>query len=67
LRTSVRTEVTGPALEEIFKELRNIRDRAVPTDELESAKRALVANLALSTEEVLPVYNQEKFKLPDDP
>jgi predicted Zn-dependent peptidase len=27
LSTSVRTEVTGPALEEIFKELRDIRDR----------------------------------------
>lgn len=50
LSTSVRTEVTGPALEEIFKELRDIRDRIVPTDELEGAKRALVAGFALSTE-----------------
>ena len=50
LSTSVRTEVTGPALEEIFKELRDIRDRAVPADELEGAKRALVAGFALSTE-----------------
>jgi predicted Zn-dependent peptidase len=50
LSTSVRTEVTGPALEEIFKELTNIRDQAVPSDELEGAKRALVAGFALSTE-----------------
>jgi zinc protease len=50
LSTSIRTEVTGPALEEIFKELRDIRDRAVPADELEGAKRALVAGFALSTE-----------------
>jgi zinc protease len=50
LSTSVRTEVTGPALEEIFRELRDIRDRVVPTDELEGAKRALVAGFALSTE-----------------
>ena len=50
LQTSVRTEVTGPALEEIFKELRDIRDRAVPADELEGAKRAMVASFALSTE-----------------
>ena len=50
LSTSVRTEVTGPALEEIFKELRDIRDRPVPADELEGAKRAMVANFALSTE-----------------
>jgi predicted Zn-dependent peptidase len=48
--TSVRTEVTGPALDEIFKELRDIRDRLVPADELEGAKRALVAGFALSTE-----------------
>jgi zinc protease len=51
LSTSVRTEVTGPALEEIFKELRDIRDRPVPADELENAKRALVASFALSTED----------------
>lgn len=50
LSTSVRTEVTGPALEEIFKELRDIRDRLVPADELDGAKRALVASFALSTE-----------------
>ena len=50
LQTSVRTEVTGPALEEIFKELRDIRDRPVPADELGGAKRAMVASFALSTE-----------------
>jgi zinc protease len=50
LQTSVRTEVTGPALEEIFKEMRDIRDRPVPEDELGLAKRAMVANFALSTE-----------------
>jgi predicted Zn-dependent peptidase len=48
--TSVRTEVTGPALDELLKEFRDIRDRLVPADELENAKRALVANFALSTE-----------------
>ena len=51
LSTAVRTEVTGPALEEIFKELRDIRDREVPADELGNAKRALVASFALSTED----------------
>ena len=48
--TSVRTEVTGPALEELLKEFRDIRDRQVPAVELENAKRALVASFALSTE-----------------
>jgi predicted Zn-dependent peptidase len=50
LQTSVRTEVTGDALREILKELADIRNRPVPADELENAKRALVASFALSTE-----------------
>ena len=50
LSTSVRNEVTGPAMDEIMKELRTIRDVLVPADELEGAKRALVASFALSTE-----------------
>ena len=50
LQTSVRTEVTGDALREILKEFADIRTRPVPADELENAKRALVASFALSTE-----------------
>ena len=49
-QTSVRTEVTGEALTELLKEFADIRDRRVPADELEGAKRALVASFALSTE-----------------
>jgi predicted Zn-dependent peptidase len=49
-QTSVRTEVTGDALTEILKEFADIRDRKVPADELEGAKRALVASFALNTE-----------------
>ena len=50
LQTSVRTEVTGEALAEILKEFADIRNRLVPAEELENAKRALVASFALSTE-----------------
>ena len=50
LQTSVRTEVTGDALREMLKEFADIRTRPVPADELENAKRALVASFALSTE-----------------
>jgi predicted Zn-dependent peptidase len=50
LQTSVRTEVTGDALREMLKEFADIRNRLVPGDELENAKRALVASFALSTE-----------------
>ena len=46
----MRTEVTGPALEETLKEFRDIRDRLVPAEELANAKRALIASFALSTE-----------------
>jgi predicted Zn-dependent peptidase len=49
-QTSVRTEVTGETLTELLKEFADIRDRRVPADELEGAKRALVATFALSTE-----------------
>ena len=50
LQTSVRTEVTGDALREMLKEFADIRTQPVPRDELENAKRALVASFALSTE-----------------
>lgn len=50
MQSSVRTEVTGEALTEILKEFADIRDRAVPGDELDGAKRALVASFALNTE-----------------
>ncbi len=50
LQTSVRTEVTGDAMREMLKEFATIRNQPVPADELENAKRALVASFALSTE-----------------
>lgn len=55
--TSVRTEVTGPALEELLREFRDVRERAIPTDELEGAQRALVANFALAIENTSNVLN----------
>ena len=48
--SSVRTEVTGPALEEILKEFRDIRERAIPGEEFDGAKRAMVAAFALNLE-----------------
>jgi zinc protease len=47
---SVRTEVTEPALADLLKEFKEIRDVAVPKDELAGAKRTLVANFALRLE-----------------
>ncbi|MGH9627900.1 MAG: M16 family metallopeptidase, partial [Bryobacteraceae bacterium] len=67
---SVRTGVTGPALDEFFKEFRDIRERAVPKDELENAKRAIVAGFALGLENQASVLRQilqlREYGLPDD-
>ena len=49
-QTSVRTEVTADALREVLNEFTDIRTRPVPAEELENAKRALIASFALSTE-----------------
>jgi zinc protease len=49
-QTSVRTEVTADARSELLKEFADIRMRPVPADELDNAKRALVASFALNTE-----------------
>ena len=66
--TSVRTEVTGPALEEILNEFRDIRQSPVPADELAGARRAIVASFALRLEDPADVLQQitllREYKLP---
>jgi len=57
--TSVRTEVTEPALRDLLAEIAAMRDSLVPVQELEDSKRALVASFALSLEspqQVLSYY-----------
>jgi zinc protease len=67
---SVRTEVTAPAIDEFVKEFRAIRETSVPRDELENAKRAIVANFALSLENqssvLRQVMTQRQYRLPAD-
>ena len=48
--TSVRTEVTEPALRDLMAEIAEMRDKPVPEKELADSKRALVAQFALSLE-----------------
>jgi zinc protease len=48
--TSVRTDVTDPALTDLMAEIAEMRDKPVPEKELADAKRALVAAFALSLE-----------------
>ncbi|HEY1342369.1 MAG TPA: pitrilysin family protein [Bryobacteraceae bacterium] len=67
---SVRTEVTEPALTDLLKEFHEIRDVPVPKDELEGAKRTLVASFALGLENPAAVLarwmQQREYGLPED-
>jgi zinc protease len=69
-QTSVRTDVTEPALTDLLAEIAEMRDKPVPADELEDAKRAIVAGFALSLEspQRMLVYYTESwtFGLPAD-
>jgi predicted Zn-dependent peptidase len=68
--TSVRTEVTEPALAELLKQFADIRDRAVPADELADAKSAIVASFVLALESpdgVLSRWMEQRQEgLPED-
>ncbi len=46
----LRTEVTDGAMTEFLRELNRIRDEKVPDDELDAARRSVVAHFALSLE-----------------
>jgi zinc protease len=68
--SSVRTDVTGAALDEFLSEFRTIREKPVPAEELENVKRAIVAGFALSLESASGVLSQRmtarEYGLPDD-
>jgi zinc protease len=68
--TSVRTEVTEPALTDLLDEIRQIREVPVSDDELADAKRSLVAQYALELESPAQLLslsvNRWRFKLPPD-
>jgi len=68
--TSVRTEVTEPALAELLKEFRDIRETPVPAGELADARRAIVAGFVLglqSSSAVLGQWlDQRDYGFPED-
>lgn len=68
--TSVRTEVTEPALADTLQEFREIRDVRVPKDEFEAAKHALVGSFAMVLENPAGVLGrwmqQREYGLPED-
>ena len=67
---SVRTEVTEAALTDLLKEFKEIRDVTVPKEELDGAKRTVVASFALGLENPAQVLQrwmqQREFGLPED-
>lgn len=66
----VRTEVTDGALTEFIKELQRMRDQPVSEQELDDAKRAIVASFALSLENPDDLVNyaltRKIYDLPED-
>jgi zinc protease len=68
--TSVRTEVTEPALTDLLADIEGMRTAAVPEKELNDHKRAIVAGFALSLEspeQLLDYYVQSwTYGLPAD-
>lgn len=67
---AVRTEVTEPALADLLKEMKEIRDVAVPKEELDAAKRTMVGRLAVSLESPTSVLAQwlaqREYGFPED-
>jgi zinc protease len=68
--TSVRTEVTEPALTDLLAEIAELREKVIPDAEFAGAKRAIVGSFALALEnpqDVLGYYVQNwQYGLPAD-
>ena len=68
--TSVRSEVTDPALRDLLAEVAALRDQPVAADELGDAKRSMIASFALSLEspaQLLSLYvTRWRYGLPAD-
>src|SRR5712691_6526038 len=66
--TSVRSEVTEPALRDLLAEIAQLRDQPVPERELADAKRSMIASFALSLESPAQLLNYHvtrwRYKLP---
>ena len=68
--TSVRTDVTDPALHDLLAEIALMRDQPVSDQELADAKRAMIASFALSLENPSQLLNyyvtRWRYRLPAD-
>jgi zinc protease len=68
--TSVRTDVTEPALRDLLGEIATLRDEPVSDEDLADAKRSMIASFALSLESpaqlVSYAVTRWRYKLPAD-
>jgi zinc protease len=68
--TSVRTEVTEPALRDLLAEIGEIRETPIPASEFADVKRAIVGSFALALENPQQVLNYYvdnwQYRLPAD-
>jgi zinc protease len=68
--TSVRSEVTEPALRDLLAEISQLRDQPVSDQELSDAKRSMIASFALSLESPTQLLNYHvtrwRYKLAAD-
>ena len=68
--TSVRSEVTDPALHDLLAEVAALRDQPVPDGELSDAKRSMIASFALSLESPAQLLNlyvtRWRYRLAED-
>ena len=60
--TSVRSEVTEPALRDLLAEVAQLRDQPVSDQELADAKRSMIASFALSLESPAQLLNYHVTK-----
>jgi zinc protease len=68
--TSVRTEVTEPALTDLLAEIAELREKPIPAAELADVKRAIIGSFALALQnpqQVLNYYTENwQYGLPAD-
>jgi zinc protease len=68
--TSVRTEVTEPALTDLLAEIADLREKPIPAAELADVKRAIIGSFALALQnpqQVLNYYTENwQYGLPAD-
>jgi zinc protease len=66
----LKADATGDAMREILREIERLREEPVPNEELEEAKRSIVASFALSLEQPSRIMqyaaDRHRYRFPPD-